>query len=268
MERSEEKFKFRNEVTVIITWYGQQDHLLNQMIFYSEMAKKYNFLPTVLVINDANEPERKFFKDTIETYRSNFKLIGVDVWPDNGFNSHTCRNLGVKLAPTDWVWLLDVDCFEQEGIYKELRFNKKLKHDMFYMPKADMELPEDMTGYELLDPKGLLKQHAHPNSWIMTKECFWSSGGYDIEYCGVRQGDAEFFLSLGRGDKKWDYDLLSWDDECRIIVKYPKRDPFYIRQHAWKQNDARELIDFVRVRNRDEYRKYRKQIHNLNWEYV
>lgn len=257
-----------NDVTVIITWYGQQGHLLNHLEFYASMAKKYDFKPTVIIINDANEPEREFFKQAIDGYRECFNLRGVDVKPDNGFNSHTCRNLGAKLTKTDWLFFLDADTFEQEGFYTELRFNKELREDMFYMPKADMTLPEDMTGYELLDPKGLLKQHAHPNCWIMTRECFWSTGGFDIEYTGVRQGDAEFWLSIGRGTKKWDYDLLSWDDKCRIIVAYPTRDPWYIRQDSWKQLDARGLINFVRTRNRDEYRKYRKRIHNLNWEYV
>lgn len=257
-----------NDVTVIITWYGQQEHLLTQMEFYASMAKRYDYKPRVIIINDANEPERDFFIECVNSYKPLFKLTAIDVKPDIGFNSHTCRNLGAKLAKTDWIMFLDADTYESEGFYEELRFNKELDYNMFYMPKADMDLPEDMSGYELLDPKGLLKQHAHPNCWIMTKECFWSSGGYDIEFAGVRQGDAEFFTSLGRGDKKWDYDLLSWDDNCRIIVKYPKRDPWYIRQDSWKQDDAKGLINFVRTRNRDEYRKYRKRIHNLNWEYV
>ena len=257
-----------NDVTVIMTWYGQTHHLLRQLDFYTRMVKKYDFRPTVIIINDANEPEREFFRHCIKSYKPLFNLKGIDVWPDNGFNSHTCRNLGAKLAKTDWLFFLDADTFESDEGYYHLRFEKELDYEMFYLPKADMQLPENMEGYELVDPKGLLKQYAHPNCWVMTKECFWSTGGYDIEYCGVRQGDAEFFLSIGRGDKTWDHDLLSWDDKHRIIVEYPHRDPWYIRQDSWKQNDARGLINFVRTRNRDEYRKYRKTIHNLNWEWV
>ena len=257
-----------NDITVVMTWYGQQDHLLNQMIFYAKMAEKYHYKPKIIIVNDANGPERQYFHECINAYKGIIDVQGVDVKGDIGFNSHTCRNLGAKLTKTDWLFFLDADTFEQEGFYCELRFNKELRDDMFYMPKADMALPEDMSGYELLDPKGLLKQYAHPNCWIMTRECFWSTGGFDIEYTGVRQGDAEFWLSIGRGTKKWDYDLLSWDDKCRIIVAYPHRDPWYIRQDSWKQDDARGLINFVRTRNRDEYRKYRKRIHNLTWEYV
>ena len=115
-----------NDVTVIITWYGQQAYLLDHLNFYTQMAKLYDFKPKVIIINDANEPEREFFKDAIAAYRTSFDLRGVDVRPDNGFNSHTCRNLGAKLAKTDWIMFLDADTFEQEGFYKELRFNKDL----------------------------------------------------------------------------------------------------------------------------------------------
>jgi hypothetical protein len=257
-----------NDITVVMTWYGQQDLLLQQVRFYADMAEKYHHRPKVIIMNDSNGPERTYFHECINAYKGAFDIQGVDVVSnDIGFNSHTCRNLGVKIAKTDWVWLMDVDCFEQEDIYHYMRFEKELDDGMFYVPKADMDYPEDMTSYELLDPKGLIKYVTHPNSWIMTKECFWSTGGYDIEFCGVRQGDAEFFISIGRaGHKEWDYDLASEDKMIRVC--FPKRDPFYIRQDGWKQDDARELIDFVRTRNQNPYRRYRKRIHDLTWEYV
>lgn len=259
----------RNDVTMVITWYGQQDCLLKQCMFYSDMAKEYDMIPKVIIVNDGHDEERDFFHETIKSFKKAFDLTGVDVLNDVGFNSHTCRNLGVKLAKTDWVWLLDTDCFESEEIYRHLRFERKLKEDEFYVPRALMDYPEDMSGYELLDPKGLIKYKTHPNSWIMTKECFWSTGGYDIEFQGVRQGDGEFFLAIGRdGYKQWDYGLLSEDKRHHIIVSYPKREPWYIRQDPWKQNEARNLIDFVRTRNTNPYRKYRKRIHDMEWEYV
>ena len=103
----------------------------------------------------------------------------------------------------------------------------------------------------------------------MTREAFWSTGGYDIEFQGVRHGDAEFYLSIGRPEyKEWDYELLSDNDKHRIIVKTPKRDPFYIRQEKEKQSEASKLIDFVRLRNRNPYRKYRKKLYNFPYEMV
>ena len=270
-KRGPHKFEtdIRNDITMIITWYGQGDCLLKQMLFYSDMAKEYDIVPRVIVINDAHEEERQYFHETIKAFKGSFDLTGVDIKHDVGFNSHTCRNLGVKLAKTDWVWLLDTDCFESEDIFRHSRFEKKLKDDMFYVPRALMDYPEDMSGYELLDPKGLIKYKTHPNSWIMTKECFWSTGGYDIEFQGVRQGDGEFFISIGReGVKQWDYELLSEEEPHHIVVSYHKREPWYIRQDPWKQDEARNLIDFVRTRNTNPYRKYRKRIHDMEWEYV
>ena len=261
--------KFKNDITSIQSWYGQQDHLINQLSFYSRMAEKYKCSPKVIIINDGNEAERDFFRDMIDTYRTSFDLVGIDVMYDVGFNSHTCRNVGVQNATTDWIWLIDVDCYEEEGIFYHSRFEAELSDDMFYIPKAKMQNPDDLSQYELLDPKGIIKYKTHPNSWIMTRECFWSSGGYDLEFQSVRQGDAEFFISLGRpGHKTWDYNLLSDDDKHRIHVMAPKRDPFYIRQESTKQSQAREIIEHVRTKNTNPYRKYRKRINNLPWEFV
>jgi hypothetical protein len=132
-----------------------------------------------------------------------------------------------------------------------------------------MEAPEVMSGYELLCPKGIIKYKTHPNTWIMTREAFWSTGGYDIEFQGVRHGDAEFYLGIGRpGYKTWDYDLLSDDDNHRMTVKIPRRDPFYVRQERGKQKQASPIVNFIRVRNRDPYHKYRKRLWNVEWNYV
>ena len=259
-----------NDLTVIMTWYGQENHLFNQMEFYNRMYQQYpNLCPRLIVINDGHEKGRDFFREVIDVHRDRFDLTGIDVMKDMGFNSHACRNLGVKQCKTDWMLLMDVDCFESLGMYKYLRFFKELDPNMWYAPKADMEMPEEMSSYELLDPKGIIKYKTHPNTWILTKECFWSTGGYDIEFQGVRHGDAEFFTGIGRpGIKEWDYDLLSDDADKRMIVKVPRRDPFYIRQERRKQKQASPIIDFVRVKNTDPYRKYRKKLWNTPWEFV
>lgn len=259
-----------NDVTVVMTWYGQEDHLMNQMEFYNRMANRYKqLLPRLIVINDGHEEGRQFFRNCIKVHRERFNLIGIDVMEDVGFNSHACRNLGVKHAVTDWVYLMDADCYETHGLYTHLRFEKELDNSMFYVPKCDMESPEEMSGYELLCPKGIIKYKTHPNTWIMTRECFWSTGGYDIECQGVRHGDAEFFTAIGRpGWKEWDYDLVSEDDSKRMVVKTPRRDTFYIRQERGKQKQAAQIINYMRVKNKNPYHKYRKTLWNSPYELV
>jgi len=258
-----------NDLTCIMTWYGQEDHLYNQCAFYTMMREKYRYEPRVIFINDGHEDGRQFFHNTIKQHKSRFNVMGIDVTRDMGFNSHVCRNIGVKHCKTDWLMLIDVDCFESEGMYHYLRFVKKLDPMMYYVPKVDMEAPEVMTGYELLCKKGIIKYKTHPNTWIMTKEQFWSTGGYDIEFQGVRHGDAEFFIGIGRpGHKMYDYDLLSDDDDKRMVVKIPRRDPFYVRQERGKQKQASPIVNYIRVRNRDPYHKYRKRLWNVDWDYV
>ena len=149
-----------NDLTVVMTWYGQENHLFNQMEFYNRMYQTYPHLcPRLIVINDGHEKGRDFFREVIDVHRDRFDLTGIDVLKDVGFNSHACRNLGVKQCKTDWMLLMDVDCFESIGMYKYLRFFKDLDPNMWYAPKADMEMPEEMSSYELLDPKAVSYTH-------------------------------------------------------------------------------------------------------------
>ena len=99
--------KFLNDVTIIMTWYGQENHLFNQMQFYNSMMQKYPKLtPRLIVINDGHEKGRDYFREVIKVHRDRFDLTGIDVMEDVGFNSHTCRNIGVKNCKTDWMLLM------------------------------------------------------------------------------------------------------------------------------------------------------------------
>lgn len=75
--RGKHKFAtdIRNDVTMIITWYGQQDCLLRQCMFYSDMAKEYNMIPKVIIINDGHEDERDFFHETIKSFKTDRKSV-------------------------------------------------------------------------------------------------------------------------------------------------------------------------------------------------
>ncbi len=69
-----------NDITVVMTWYGQEDHLMAQMEFYNRMAQRNKHLiPKLVVINDGHEEGRQFFRNCIKVHRDRFDLIGIDV---------------------------------------------------------------------------------------------------------------------------------------------------------------------------------------------
>ena len=100
-----------NDLTVVFTWYGQEDHLYAQCEFYNRMAQQYKYRPRVIMVNDGHEGGRQFFRDTIKIHKERFDLLGIDVMEDLGFNSHACKNLAMKHVKTDWVLLSDADCY-------------------------------------------------------------------------------------------------------------------------------------------------------------
>ena len=72
--------KFLNDVTVIMTWYGQENHLFNQMQFYNSMAQRYPKLtPRLIVINDGHEKGREYFHEVIIEHRERLDLTGIEL---------------------------------------------------------------------------------------------------------------------------------------------------------------------------------------------
>lgn len=178
----------------------------------------------------------------------------------------------VQQVDTDWIFLFDADGQINEDLFDYLVQEKELDPSMAYAIKVSMESPESSHdedgGYEIVDDKRIYKVLAHPNSHVITRECFWSSGGYDLEFQKCRHGDSEFFLSYkhGRGDKQWDHELLH--EEFTMYMKVPLRRDAYIAQDKEKAKVHFLTVDHVRKRNSDPYRKYRKWLVNFPWRKI
>lgn len=254
-----------NDITFIFTWYGQYNHLFAHLNKFKERSEKYKIPLNVICINDGH-PE-SFFTDAISQYDEHFNLTGIQITKDFGFNSHGCRNLGVQYAKTDWVLLHDADCHFSDELFEDI-MTKELDQNKFYpflVSLENNEQTDEEAGYEIVDPKKLYKVRCHPNTHLMTRKCFWSTGGYDQEFQRVRHGDSEFFLGIGRPEDNYDHELLS---ENVMNVTTPLRRADYIFQDPEVRHNFKQTVKHVRDRNEDPYRKYRKMLYNFEWEIV
>ena len=67
-----------------MTWYGQENHLFNQMEFYNRMYQTYpNLCPRLIVINDGHEKGRDFFREVLMFIEIDL-ILGIDVMKDMG----------------------------------------------------------------------------------------------------------------------------------------------------------------------------------------
>jgi hypothetical protein len=217
-----------NKITFSITYYGQVDRLQYQLEFFDKLPIKTKQNVSLQVLNDGYN-DSGVFESLLELYKDRIDLKGYKITTDIGFNSHGARNLLMMESETHWNMLMDIDVYMDPTMVTAMVRNP-LKEENIYVFKVAFDHPDDPNDYDHVDPKKILKFISHPNTWLITKPAFWSGGGYDIEFTGMRHGDAEFFLSLDRD--KYDHVVFHPDDEVEheIHVRNPNRNRSYLNQ--------------------------------------
>ena len=99
--------------------------------------------------------------------------IPIDVYEieeDIPWNACGAGNLAMKMAKTDWVFKIDIDWLVSNEIL-EVLMKKQLDRNTFYT-------------FDSIDSDTKLKLNSGPNLLLLTRDLFWSSGGYDEDFRG------------------------------------------------------------------------------------
>lgn len=105
----------------------------------------------------------------LEIYRV---LVNIP-WHQNG-----ARNLAMDRAPEGWCLVTDFDHVLEPDDARKLWALKK-NGRCFYVPARRRAV--DGKPY-----------HRHPNSYVLTRELFWETGGCDEDFCGTYGSDSTF----------------------------------------------------------------------------
>lgn len=258
-----------NDITVIMTYYGQINHLIYHCKFFASLPEKYRKHVRVIFINDGYN-DNGMFGEILQKFENEFNMSAYAVTEDVGFNSHGCRNLGMLKSDTLWNLLIDMDTYFSQELFIDV-ITREVDPNIFYVFKVDSAKNEDIDKYDHHDPKKILKYVAHPNVWLITKPCFWSSGGYDVELTGLRYGDGEFFMSIDHDKythEVWhpdfgdDYDSESYPE---VKLQTPNRGGSYINQSIERGGHIDTIVDFITKRNEDKERKLKKRLISFQW---
>mgnify|MGYP001160995987 CR=1 FL=1 len=255
-----------NDVTFTITYYGQLEKLLHHCDFFSDLPEVIKNHITVQFVNDCFD-DQGLFDDILKLYSERFNTKGYAVKQDIGFNNHGCRNLGMLQSETHWNWLMDIDCYLTPELVTAV-IETQLREEQYYVFKARFDHEDNPEDYDLFDPKKLLKWVCHPNVWLISKPCFWSSGGYDMEFAGMRHGDKEFWTSIDK--EKYEHFLFhpELEEEFDIHVRQPNRTKSYLNQTTEHVGYLKNCVDFVAERNDDKVRKHKKRLICFDWQRV
>jgi hypothetical protein len=150
-------------LTLVYSYYNSIKAIEIQIDNWSryplELMRKLHFI----LIDDCSESKA----DLKISFPINLVLLRVtDSIP---WNQPGAKNLGFKLAKTDWVFTSDIDHVLLPEMGEKLIELKKDKQTVYYFSR--------------LTDKGE-SRNSHPNSFLIHKDVFWELGGYDEDFCG------------------------------------------------------------------------------------
>ena len=180
---------------------------------------------------------------------------------DIGFNNHGARNLGMRVAPSQWVYMSDID--------------------RRYPDSTLGAMVDDVSNGTL--SKGnhykcspLYKRHPiSVNDYAVHKDDFWETGGYDEEFTNIHWGDRLLFRTLEKFcplviKENWKIKYTRMAREVAYtgvpITIYPD-DKSLIHPDFWLDPKLRRsMIEYVATRNTHRTLRMRKPILQFPWE--
>lgn len=156
------------------TYYNNPENVLEFINHHSD------YVDELIIVDDGSESIY-----TITNYiQPSEKIKLYRVKKDYGFNSHGCRNLIMKKAANEFVILLDSDRILVDPAFALYTIKKKnLRYDTLY----------HFTAHVLEFGNSV---HNSVNDFLISKNFFFSAGGYDEEWIGFRSGDRQYFEQL------------------------------------------------------------------------
>lgn len=226
--RFENKDKMPPRLTIAYSYFEEPELLEKQISLWEDYPPGVE----IFITDDysVKYPAHDILKDVYFPYGVDIQLWRVT--RDLGFNSHGCRNLAAKYAPTDVIAFLDIDMTLNPGDVGQLRRITYSKGRTYFF---------NMYSYA---KKQFFQFPGHLNTFIVHRDTYWEAGGYDESFTGYHTGDREFHqrleqvstknnvgitLGLHRGGRKAVVDegvegILEYDNE-NMLIKYSKPVP-------------------------------------------
>jgi len=191
----------------------------------------------------------------------NMRLFRVT--EDIGFNSHGARNLLMQQTQTDWNIMSDIDRRYPIETFIDVLENANLKQENYY------------SFYEIIKSA---PDRFSLNEFVVHKDTFWLTGGYDEEFVNIHWGDRTFLDTLKQVATRvcmheWKVKYIrfsrevTWADVPTTI--YPDDKTLIHPNNRWPDDSFRfGLKKFVEERNMTHEGRMSKKVINFDWEQV
>lgn len=172
-----------NDITLVHTYYNEPEHLQRNIESWYSITVPLK----IMIVDDGSmiHPAYDLLKDL--SLPENLSLSLYRVTEDIGFNSHGARNLAASVAESDWLLFLDIDHNIYHWNIATLVEEAELKPHVLYK----------FGGVEFVDLNHIDRRFT-VNQFLISKEKYKETGGYDESFTSVHWGDRPFIEEVER----------------------------------------------------------------------
>ena len=188
------------ELSIIIPAYRQPLMLTKQLETWAEYDDKTLGRLRFIIIDDGSpEPLGPVVGDAESRVfeRTSLYRTLVDMPWTRGF----ARNLGAHVCETAWLAHFDVDhVLPPDAAAALFQADVDARHwyrfRRFRVGKADDTRKKDLKNAGLPDDAEFGEVTPHIDGYVVTRDLYWRSGGYDEDYLGMLGGGSAFLAEL------------------------------------------------------------------------
>lgn len=166
----------QRDVTFIYPYYENPEFLAKQAAVWANYPDALRAHLSVVVVDDGS-PSRHaeqaiMWSDLKLHLDGRVRMFRIEV--DVRWNWLAARNIGAKMASTEWILMTDMDHVVTEDALRASLCGRLDLKTIYRFSRVGT------------------KTTPHPNSWLMTRDMFWRIGGYDESASGFYGTDGEY----------------------------------------------------------------------------
>jgi hypothetical protein len=212
-------------LTLVLPYYDNPGMFARQQAAWAAFPADLRARLHVVVVDDASPRWPALPHVVTPSTLASFALYrtGKDV----RWNWIFCRNLGVHVAPTDWVLLTDIDHLLPVETLRRLLDGEVCVSDAYRLSRVDAP---HLTPYK-----------PHPNTWFLHRRLFDEVGGYDERFSGYYGTDGDFRRRMDQVARK----VVLLPD---VMMRVPREvvadasTTTYTRKEKWDKRNVHRIV--------------------------